>query len=109
MIEIRNIYYMLTYAFSVLKENTYVNVIAEDFDNANELYTAILIKGVSNQIKRGLHYEYIEKQEALTMVRGKIDISESISNLDILNKKLSCVYDECSINNYLNQIIKSNY
>ncbi|AXV41148.1 MULTISPECIES: 5-methylcytosine-specific restriction endonuclease system specificity protein McrC [Staphylococcus] len=107
MIEIRNIYYMLTYAFSVLKENTYVNVIAEDFDNANELYTAILIKGVSNQIKRGLHYEYIEKQEALTMVRGKIDISESISNLDILNKKLSCVYDEYSINNYLNQIIKS--
>lgn len=41
------------------------------------------------------------------MVRGKIDISESISNLDILNKKLSCVYDEYSINNYLNQIIKS--
>lgn len=107
MIEIRNIYYMLSYAFTVLNENGYRKVMLEDFDNATELYTAILIKGVSDQIKRGLHYEYVDKQVSLTMVKGKIDISKSIRNLDVMNKKLSCSYDEYSINNYLNQIIKS--
>lgn len=107
MIEIRNIYYMLSYAFTVLNENGYRKVMLEDFDNATELYTAILIKGVSDRIKRGLHYEYVDKQVSLTMVKGKIDISKSIRNLDVMNKKLSCSYDEYSINNYLNQIIKS--
>ena len=72
MIEIRNIYYMLSYAFTVLNENGYRKVMLEDFDNATELYTAILIKGVSDQIKRGLHYEYVDKQVSLTMVKGKL-------------------------------------
>ena len=77
---------MLSYAFTILKENGYREVLTEQFNNSTELYTAILIKGVSNQIKRGLHYEYIEQQKSLTTLRGKIDISESIRNQDIMNK-----------------------
>lgn len=107
MIEIKNIYYMLSYAFTILKENGYKEVLTEQFNNSTKLYTAILIKGVSNQIKRGLHYEYIEQQKSLTTLRGKIDISESIRNQDIMNKKLSCTYDEFSRDNYMNQIIKT--
>ncbi|MCG7338851.1 5-methylcytosine-specific restriction endonuclease system specificity protein McrC [Staphylococcus sp. ACRSN] len=107
MIEIKNIYYMLSYAFTILKENGYKEVLTEQFNNSTELYTEILVKGVSNQIKRGLHYEYVEQQESLTTLRGKIDISQSIRNQDFMNKKLSCTYDEFSKDNYMNQIIKT--
>lgn len=52
MIRIQNIYYMLSYAFQVLNEDGYKQVATEEFENAAELCTAILIKGVSSQLKR---------------------------------------------------------
>ena len=72
MIRIQNIYYMLSYAFKVLNEQGYKQIMTEEFDNAAELCAAILSKGVSSQIKRGLGKEYILKTESLATVRGKI-------------------------------------
>ena len=43
MIRIQNIYYMLSYAFQVLNEDGYKQVATEEFENAAELCTAILI------------------------------------------------------------------
>ena len=60
MIPIQNIYYMLSYAFQVLNEDGYRNMATEEFDNVAELCAAILIKGVSVQLKRGLGRAYIE-------------------------------------------------
>ena len=54
MIKIKNIYYMLSYAFQKLKEDKYKTCITEDFDNARELFAEILIKGISGEIKRCL-------------------------------------------------------
>lgn len=42
---------MLSYAFQVLKEQGYKDIAAEKFDNAAELCAAILIKGISIQLK----------------------------------------------------------
>ena len=39
---ISNIYYMLTYAFQVLKQSNYDNVSSESFDNVHDLFSAIL-------------------------------------------------------------------
>ena len=71
MIPIHNIYYMLAYAFQVLHEQGYKDVAAEDFQNTAELLAAILCKGVSVQIKRGLCRQYITKEEQLASPRGK--------------------------------------
>ena len=60
MIPIRNVYYMLAYAFQVLNEQGYKDVATEEFENVAELCAAILIKGISIQLKRGLNREYIE-------------------------------------------------
>jgi 5-methylcytosine-specific restriction enzyme subunit McrC len=45
---------MLAYAFQVLNEQGYRSMAAEDFENTAELCSAILIRGISRQIKRGL-------------------------------------------------------
>jgi len=39
---IRNIYYMLTYAFQVLKQNNYEDVASEEFEHIQDLFAAIL-------------------------------------------------------------------
>lgn len=107
MIRIQNIYYMLAYAFQVLHEQGYKDVATEDFENTAELLSAILCRGVSVQIKRGLCRQYITNEEPLGSPRGKIEIGESIKTQAIRKKQLVCTYDEFSVDAYTNRIIKT--
>ena len=107
MIPIQNVYYMLSYAFQVLNEQGYKNIATEQFHNTAELMAAILEKGIAIQLKRGLGKEYIPQTEALSSLRGKIDIAESIKTQSTLRKQLICTYDEFSVNSIMNRIIKS--
>ena len=107
MIAIQNIYYMLSYAFQVLQEQGYRSVATEEFDNTAELCAAILSKGITMQIKRGLGREYIDRTEPLSTVRGRLEIAESIKGQTILKKQMICSYDDFSVNSTMNRIIKS--
>lgn len=107
MIPIKNIYYMLSYAFSELKSSQYKSIEMESFKNVTDICTAILIKGVSLQIKRGMNKDYSKISEALSTPKGKINISESVKTLSIQKQQLYCKYDDFSVNSYLNKIIKS--
>ena len=107
MIPVRNIYYMLAYAFQVLNENGYKDIATEQFDNVGELCAAILAKGISVQLKRGLGKEYVSQTEPLSSLRGKIDIAESIKAQSMLRKQLVCTYDDFTVNSYMNRILKS--
>lgn len=107
MIPIKNLYYMLSYAFQTLNEQGYKNLATEDFHNAGDLCAAILIRGISYQLKRGLGREYISETDTLSAIRGKIEITESIKNQSMIRSQLVCTYDEFSVNSPLNQIIKS--
>lgn len=82
-------------------------IATEEFENTADLFAAILSRGISMQIKRGLGKAYIEQSESLSSLRGKINISESIKTLTFLKKQMVCEYDDFSVNSYLNRIIKS--
>ena len=107
MIPIKNIYYMLSYAFQILNEQGYKNLATEDFDNAGDLCAAILIRGITYQLKRGLGREYISETDTISAIRGKIEITESIKNQSMIRSQMVCTYDEFSVDSPLNQIIKS--
>lgn len=107
MIRVHNIYYMLAYAFQSLHEQGYKDIATEDFSNTAELLAAILCRGVSIQVKRGLERQYVITEDALRSPRGKIEVSESLKTLTIRKKQLICAYDEFSVNSYSNRIIKT--
>ena len=98
---------MLSYAFQSLNANAYKKIEAEAFENTAELFSEILVIGVSSQIKQGLVRDYIDFTETTSSVRGKINIMESINEQSFIKRQLNCTYDEFSPNCYLNQIIKS--
>lgn len=104
---IKNIYYMLSYAFTTLNQSNYEDVSTERFDNIHNLFAAILAKGIGQQLKQGLYREYINKTDDLTVMRGKINISNMVNNKISHKQVLSCDYDELSENNLLNQILKT--
>ncbi len=104
---IKNIYYMLAYAFQSLNQSYYEDVAKEEFDNIHNLFAAILSKGIGLQLKQGLYREYLNLQEDLSVMRGKINMSGTIKNRLQHKQLLNCEYDELSENNRLNQILKS--
>lgn len=104
---IKNIYYMLSYAFQTLTQSTYEDVSKEKFDDLHNLFAAILAKGVGLQLKQGLYREYLNRQEDMTVMRGKITMPGTIKNKLGRRQVLTCEYDELSENNQLNQILKT--
>ncbi|MEI3345733.1 MAG: 5-methylcytosine-specific restriction endonuclease system specificity protein McrC [Dialister hominis] len=104
---IKNIYYMLSYAFTPLKQSVYDDIQKESFDNIHNLFGAILSKGIGMQLKQGLYRTYINRVEPLSVVRGKIDMPGTIWNKLEHRMCVTCDYDELSENNLLNQILKS--
>jgi len=98
---------MLSYAFRVLKQSNYENVASEEFEKIQDLFAAILAKGVAKQLKQGLYREYVTQHETLSVMRGKLDITETIKNRIQREQKLACEFDELSVDNLLNQILKT--
>ena len=102
---IRNIYYMLAYAFQELRQNNYAEIEGEKFDNIFDLFVEILSRGISHQLKQGLYSEYVSKNESMQTIRGKIDINATIANRVRNIRQIVCDYDELSENNVYNQIL----
>ena len=106
-IPIKNIYHMLSYAWDNLEVDEKADKASHKLDNIYNLLAKIYLEGLKTIIKRGIYKDYIEKQEALGVLRGKINIKESINHLSFLNNKMVCDYDDFSADNKLNRIVKA--
>lgn len=106
MIPIKNIYYMLSYVFKALQNGKYQELESEEFENANELMGAILHTGTQLLIKKGLGRDYLEQTESLSLLRGKVDITETINQNSMIRRQLVCEFDEFSVDTTFNQILK---
>lgn len=107
MIPVKNVFYMLAYAFSVLKSNGYKHIETEEFDNICDLFSEILATGTAIQIKRGLVHDYVPIEEFTSSIKGKINLTASLKSQSIIKKQLSCTYDEFTPDNYMNRVLKS--
>lgn len=105
-IKILNIYYMLAYAFQALRNTGVSEADAESFENIHELFAAILARGISNQVRRGLYRSYVPMEEPLSAVRGRIDITATVKQQTLRHRRLVCRYDEFSADTDLNRILK---
>lgn len=106
-IRIKNIYYMLSYAFQTLRQTGFDDIASEEFDCIHDLLAAILIRGVGSQVKRGLHRDYVRNEESLAGVRGRINMAETIRQQTQFHARLVCSYEEFSPDSLYNQVLKS--
>ena len=103
---IRNVYYMLAYAFTDLKHKHYEDIAKEEFEHIYDMFAEILYKGMSMQIKQGLYRSYIDKRESLHTLRGKLNLQGTIKNRIRRRTEIDCEFDELSVDNSLNRILK---
>ena len=107
MINIKNIYWMLAYAFNNLNEADTKLIDKEEFDNIYDLFCVMLTQEISKLIKRGLFKEYITTTDEISSLKGKILLNDSIKKNSQKKMKMYCEFDVYSENIYLNQIIKT--
>ena len=92
-IPIKNVYYMLTYAFKELKRNNYEQIVGEDFKDIHDLFAEILSLGIVYLLKQGLHRQYIIREEELQTLRGKLSMQQTIKKRMIRDTHLVCEFD----------------
>ncbi len=106
VIPIKNLFYMLCYAWNVLPVKDIIKVSNDDFGDAYNLLGKVFSLGVAKVVKAGFHRSYVEEQDELSSIRGKVNIQASISTLSFQRKALVCIFDEYSVDDSFNGIIK---
>jgi len=106
IIPIRNVYYMLTYAWQSFNVVDEARVGKESFKNIYNLLGKVFYSGLLQLVKRGFHREYMEDLEDTAYIKGKINFNNSIKNNFQVNRRISCLYDNYTDNVNFNGILK---
>ena len=102
---------MLSYAWNIWniidEDNNRKEIFGDEkFDNIYNVMGYIISIFLEKLIKRGFYRGYITLEEDLSVLKGKINFSESIKRNTLNYKKLVCSYNILSNDILFNQIIK---
>jgi len=107
-IPIRNLYYLLSYAWGRLPEDDDPACVdALDATDTVQLLARLLATGVRHAIRQGLNRDYLPRAEELPGIRGRLQFAESIRRMSFKRGRAQCEYDELDHNNLPNRIIKT--
>jgi 5-methylcytosine-specific restriction enzyme subunit McrC len=106
-IPIENIYFLLCYAWNKLEEKDIVNVKTSGDSNILNLFSRVLISGLTHLFKRGIDREYSEYCAESRGIKGKINFRETIQKNILLYGRVQCNFDEMDNNTLHNQILKA--
>lgn len=104
---VRNIYYMMAYAFRALDIEAYARLETEEFDGIEDLMAAILSMGIDLQRKRGLERGYSVVKDDILGVRGRIDARSTAMLAARSSGRVACEWDELDEDTYKNRILKA--
>jgi len=106
-IPVQNIYYLLSYAWNKLDEGNIVEVDKIDTTKLYNLFASVLASGTLYLLKKGLYREYSNFSDDLKGIRGKLQLTNSLSRQLFRYGKAHCSFDELSYNIIFNQILKT--
>lgn len=89
-IPIKNLFYMLCYAWNVLSIKDEILVGTDDYDDAYNILGRVFSFGIGKLIRSGFHRSYIQRKEERSILRGKVNVQESINRLSAQRKMLIC-------------------
>jgi len=107
VIPIRNIYFLLCYAWNRLQEGELVDVSADSSTELADLFARVLLAGVRHLLRRGLEQGYELRSAELTGIRGRPDLLQTARRFLERHGRAACDYDELTVNTLPNQILKA--
>lgn len=106
-IPIKNLFYILCYAWDLADQRDKIKVDVEDCKTFPDLFAKLLTIGVSVLLKRGLNKDYVPQTEELRGIKGKLEVSSTIKQQSLMHGSAVCSYDDFTEDILINQIIYS--
>ena len=106
-IPIQNLYFLLCYAWNVLPEGDIRRVDFSNCSSNSDLLGQVLATGCNQLLKQGMQKEYQAHSEETSCIRGRLSFSESIKKNSLQYGKAFCVFDEYTLDNIQNQLLKA--
>lgn len=106
-IPIKNLYYLLCYAWDRLEEGGLIDVAGIQSTAPVDLLATVLIKGIEHVLRRGLNKAYLIEEGVLSSIRGRVDILNTKRKFLRQNARVACSYDEMTLDTPANRILKS--
>jgi len=82
-----------------------VKVAIDDKTELLDLFAKILTNATKILLKRGIDKTYVEYENVIAGVKGKLNISETLKGNYLSKQKTVCAFDDFSSNTLLNQIL----
>ena len=104
-IPVRNLYYLLCYAWGGLHMRGLVDLDADPADTPQDLLARLLVSATSVQLRRGLLGQYVAREEALRSPRARIDPSRTALRCLEPQGRAHCTYSELSADVLPNRLL----
>jgi 5-methylcytosine-specific restriction enzyme subunit McrC len=106
-VPIRNIYYLLCYAWEKLGALDTTDAGALTGDRVENLLAKVLVDGVTHLMRRGLDRGYLAVDQEGRQLRGKVLLVETAQRLLLQQGRVACRSDELSHDVPHNRVIKA--
>ena len=107
MISVKNLYYLLLYAWDRFEESRMIAIDAEPETDLLNLLAAVMTRGVDHVLRCGLDRGYLPVSLESVGIRGKVFLSATLKSNLMARVRLSCEFDELSHDVLHNQIVKA--
>ena len=105
---LRNIVQWVEYCTKI--DYPYINITSEldDAEDLKELFITLYVRYVKSALDRGLFYQYEERTEDCSTIKGKVDYRDYFTNKYRTDKQhlFQCTFSTFEFDNSLNRIIK---
>lgn len=106
-IPIRNLYYLLCYAWGRLEEGELVDIDQLPSTELVDLFALVLASGMERLLRRGIEQGYREVEEELAGVRGRVQVLPSARRLLLQHGRALCAFEDLSVDTPANRIVKA--
>lgn len=106
-IPIRNVYYLLLYAWNRIGAGEQVEVRGEEFTHLHDLFAHVLAETIARLLARGLDRQYLETEEVIAGIRGKLELSATLKGNHLSSARTRCRFDELRYDVLHNRILKA--
>lgn len=106
-VPVRNLYYLLCYAWDYLPARAFAPVAAEATLPLPYLLVHVLLAGLQQLLKKGLHQGYVPQFETLAGLRGRVLLTPSLRQLQLPRGRAVCRFEALSPDVPINQLLKT--
>jgi 5-methylcytosine-specific restriction enzyme subunit McrC len=106
-IPVENVYYLLLYAWRRIGHGPQIEVRDRGFVHLHDLFAHVLAETASRLLSRGLDRQYLEVDDVIGGIRGKLDLTATLQRNHLANARAHCRFDELHYDVLHNRILKA--